>query len=164
MMRPYITTLQFCSITDAAPGSSNTMFGASGGGGVITVSDMYTTATSGSMSFSISFTAIASGNASISGGHTAYDIEGNSVSSTGGSATVTVSAPPTASSDANLSSLSISPGSLYPAFSAGTTYYSATVSASTTRLTVSAIPNDSAASVYVSGAQQPFRWDRTAYM
>ena len=133
-------------------GSSNTMFGASGGGGVITVSDMYTTATSGSMSFSISFTAIASGNASISGGHTAYDIEGHSVSSTGGSATVTVSAPPTASSDANLSSLSISPGSLYPAFSAGTTYYSATVSASTTRLTVSAIPNDSAASVYVSGA------------
>jgi hypothetical protein len=134
-------------------GSSNTMFGASGGGGVITVSDMYTSATSGPMSFSISFTAIGSGNASISGGHTAYDINGNIVSpSTGGSATVTVSAPPTASSDATLSSLYISPGSLYPSFSSGTTYYSATVSASTTRLTVSAVPNDSGASVYVSGA------------
>ena len=64
---------------------------------------------------------------------------------------VTVNAPDTYSDDASLSSLTVSPGELSPAFSPETTEYSVTVPADVERLTVSAPANDSGASVSISG-------------
>ena len=56
-----------------------------------------------------------------------------------------------ASSDCTLSALYIDPGTLSPAFSSGVTNYAVTVSYDTTWLAVSAVKNDSAAGVAVSG-------------
>ena len=69
-----------------------------------------------------------------------------------GSSKITVSAPEGASSNANLASLQVSPGSLSPAFSADTTEYSVTVGEDVTSLTVSAPLSDGSASLSVNGA------------
>ena len=68
-----------------------------------------------------------------------------------GNSVVTINAKPTASSNNNLSALSISPGTLSPGFSAGTTSYRASVSNSTTSVAVSARAADSKAKVAVWG-------------
>ncbi len=65
--------------------------------------------------------------------------------------TVTVKAPSNASSDNTLKSLQISPGTLSPAFSPDRTTYNATVDSDVTELVVSAVANDSAAKVSISG-------------
>ncbi len=52
-----------------------------------------------------------------------------------------------------LSSLQVSPGTLSPAFSAGTTTYTVTVPNTTTDVTISATPQSSKASVSVSGGK-----------
>ena len=131
------------SIIEFSGYSGGETLSASGGGGAVYLVDYHNGYTSGPMSCTITFTTLKAGSSNIGvSSFSATDIDGMPVYSSAGSATVTVSAPPTASSDATLSSLYISPGSLYPSFSSGTTYYSATVSASTTRLTVSAVPND----------------------
>lgn len=59
--------------------------------------------------------------------------------------------PEAASNDNSLSSLQVSPGSLYPSFSSDKTSYSVSVENSCERLTVSAYANDDNASVSVSG-------------
>lgn len=79
------------------------------------------------------------------------DTVGDALSFTGGSGTVTVNARPTASSDATLKSLSISPGKLSPAFSSSNTEYSVSVSNSVTSIAVTAKTNHSAAKFSVSG-------------
>ena len=72
-----------------------------------------------------------------------------SISKSSGS--VTASAPASYSSDNTLSSLQISPGVLSPAFSPDVTTYTTSVGADCASLTVSAVPNDSKATVSVSG-------------
>jgi len=64
---------------------------------------------------------------------------------------VTVTAPVIKSDNNNLKSLEVSPGTLTPEFAAGTTSYSMAVGMDVNKVTVSAAPADSKASVAVSG-------------
>ena len=74
---------------------------------------------------------------------------GNSGSSSAGSSTTAAR-----SSDSSLAHLGIAPGSLSPAFSAGTYSYTATVAADVTRISVAARPNSSKAVIAsVTGAK-----------
>jgi len=76
---------------------------------------------------------------------------GSSSGSSSGSSTSTGS---TRSSDSSLAHLGISPGTISPAFSAGTHEYTATVDANVTAISVAARPNDSKAVIAsVSGAK-----------
>ncbi|MCI8660756.1 MAG: hypothetical protein HFG54_11030 [Lachnospiraceae bacterium] len=68
-----------------------------------------------------------------------------------GSSTITIQGLATSSDDASLQSLQISPGNLEPAFTPGTENYTATVGLDTENLTVSAIPNNSNATVALEG-------------
>lgn len=109
---------------------------------------------SGNMSFSMTFKALKTGKTSID--CTGYDIsdgttDPQSMNVNMGNSVVTINAPYTASGNNNLSSLSISPGTLSPGFSAGTTSYSASVSNSTTSVAVSAKAADGKAKVAVWG-------------
>lgn len=109
---------------------------------------------SGNMSFSMTFKALKTGKTSID--CTGYDIsdgttDPQSMNVNMGNSVVTINAKPTASGNNNLSSLSISPGTLSPGFSAGTTSYSASVSNSTTSVAVSATAADGKARVAVWG-------------
>lgn len=141
-----------------------------GGGGTVTA-----VGTSAG-SFSISFTAIANGSGSIStSGSDVYDINGNAVSISHAGATVTVATASNngdngndgnhdneqttetteedgKSSDCNLASLQVSPGTLSPAFSADRTTYSMQVDEDVTSVVVSASAADSKATTDVSGA------------
>ena len=88
------------------------------------------------------------GSGSSSGGNSSGNTGGNSSGSTG------TSAGSAKSSDSSLSHLGISPGSLSPAFSAGTYEYTATVDAGVTAISVAARPNSSKAVIAsVSGAK-----------
>jgi len=69
------------------------------------------------------------------------------------STTVNITTPIPKSSNANLASLAISPGTLSPAFSAGTQSYSATVGGTATKITVSAAPADAKSTVSLNGVQ-----------
>ena len=69
------------------------------------------------------------------------------------SVSVTITTPVAKSSDATLASLSISPGTLSPAFSGSKTSYTATVDAAQSKITVSAKATDSKAKVSLNGVQ-----------
>lgn len=105
-------------------------------------------------SFEIVFKAINPGTATISvDKSTSYTSSADEdyMSLTTSSGTVTVKAPASYSSDNTLKSLQISPGTLSPAFSPDRTTYNATVDSDVTELVVSAVANDSAAKVSISG-------------
>ena len=107
---------------------------------------------SGNLSFSMTFKALKVGKTTIDNyENSIVDSNGDFLDVTPGWSTVTISAKPTASGNNNLSSLSISPGTLSPGFSAGTTSYSAWVSNSTTSVAVSAKAADGKAKVAVWG-------------
>ena len=124
----------------------------SGGNGTVTMFRMYNSGY-GPMSFSMTFKTLKTGKTTIS--NVMYDIadgiQGDDMSVNMGNSVVTINAKPTASSNNNLSALSISPGTLSPGFSAGTTSYRASVSNSTTSVAVSARAADSKAKVAVWG-------------
>lgn len=73
--------------------------------------------------------------------------------STGASANVNVGAPVQLSDNCNLSALSVSPGTLSPAFSKDTLNYTATVNDSATSIAVTATAEDSKAKVSLNGVQ-----------
>ncbi len=106
-------------------------------------------------SFTIKFKAVNAGSAAISV-NTSQSIVSSlytdKMSISASSGTVTVKAPSTYSSNNNLSSLSISPGTLTPAFSKDVTTYNASVDSSCTRLIVSANAEDSKATISIWGA------------
>ena len=79
----------------------------------------------------------------------------------GASKTVYVSAPIIKSDNSNLKSLQVSPGTLTPAFSAGTTSYAMTVDPGVDKVTVSAVASDAKASVSVSGNTGLIEGDNT---
>ena len=123
-----------------------------GNSGVVTFSllDMtYSSSGQVSMEFEIigagTTTLSVTGDARISVNGYRAEVQGKS------SGRVTGSAPSSASSDNTLKSLQISPGTLSPAFSAGTTTYTATVGKDVDELVVSATANDDKAKVSVSG-------------
>lgn len=107
---------------------------------------------SGNLSFSMTFKALKTGKTTINN-YENFIVDSNEelMNVTPGWSTVTINAPYTASGNNNLSSLSISPGTLSPGFSAGTTSYSASVSNSTTSVAVSAKAADGKAKVAVWG-------------
>lgn len=124
-----------------------------GGGGTVTLYRFNSTGY-GSMSFSMTFKALKTGKTTVDCYN--YDIAdgtslGEDMDVTMGQSTVTINAKPTASGNNNLGSLSISPGTLSPSFSAGTTSYRASVSNSTTSVAVSATAADGKARVAVWG-------------
>ncbi|SFU97677.1 cadherin-like beta sandwich domain-containing protein [Pseudoduganella namucuonensis] len=104
----------------------------------------------------INGTAVASG---VSSGGFALNVGDNSfniVASKGGVSTshtvIVKRAPPTLSADASLKALSISTGSLSPAFAAATTSYAVTVANSVTSVTLAPTANGSGASIKVNDA------------
>lgn len=107
---------------------------------------------SGNLSFSMTFKALKTGKTTINNyENSIVDSNGDIMNVTPGWSTVTINAPYTASSNNNLNSLSISPGTLSPGFSSGTTSYQAWVSNSTTSVAVSAQTADSKAKMVYWG-------------
>ena len=99
------------------------------------------------------FTCKAAGSSSISCNLDALgDMNGVDISAST-STTVNITAPVPKSGNADLASLAISPGTLTPAFSAGTQSYSASVSAEQSKITVAATPADPKSSVALNGVQ-----------
>ena len=109
--------------------------------------------TASSQSKTITFKIIGAGTSSLNviGDSKVIDIDMQACSISKSSGSVTASAPASYSSDNTLSSLQISPGVLSPAFSPDVTNYTTSVGADCASLTVSAVPNDSKATVSVSG-------------
>lgn len=109
--------------------------------------------TASSQSKTITFRIIGAGTSSLNviGDSKVIDIDMQACSISKSSGLVTASAPASYSSDNTLSSLQISPGVLSPAFSPDVTTYTTSVGADCASLTVSAVPNDSKATVSVSG-------------
>lgn len=109
--------------------------------------------TASSQSKTITFKIIGAGTSSLNviGDSKVIDIDMQACSISKSSGLVTASAPASYSSDNTLSSLQISPGVLSPAFSPDVTTYTTSVGADCASLTVSAVPNDSKATVSVSG-------------
>lgn len=105
-------------------------------------------------SFDVVFKTINPGTATISvDKSTSYTSSADEdyMSLTTSSGSVNVKAPASYSSDNTLKSLQISPGTLSPAFSPERTTYNATVDADVKELVVSAVANDNAADVSISG-------------
>lgn len=119
---------------------------ASGGAGVVKVAGLPSGATK--QSYSLKFTAIASGSSTVQASGVAY--YQNTEESVGASATMTVS-DAAKSANANLKSLSLSNGTLSPKFSASKTSYTATVATSVTEVKVYATAQDSGAKVEIAG-------------
>ena len=82
------------------------------------------------------------------------DINVSPVAVSGASKTISISTPVPKSANASLSGLTISPGTLSPAFSSGTQSYTAAVDAAQSKITVSAVPADSKAKVSLNGVQK----------
>ena len=94
------------------------------------------------------------GTSSVSVSMNVSSLDGTADFSTGTSASITISAPVVLSGNANLSSLSVAPGTLSPAFSKGTTNYHVTVPETTSSIAVTATPEDSKAKVSLNGVQK----------
>lgn len=128
----------------------------SGGGGSLHVIDFASSGT-GTLTVTLPFQTLAAGTAKVTiAGQELADGNGDTIdASTGGvklgDSTVHIINKPTASSDSSLKSLTVSPGTLSPQFSPKTTSYSMTVSASTSKLAVTAVQNHGKATVSVSG-------------
>lgn len=127
---------------------------ANGGAGSIRVVGNMESASQTTFSFTLKFKALKAGTTSITvRSQEVYDADSRTVTIDHvGSSSIKVNASANASADADLKSLTISPGTLSPAFSADVTEYTATVSESVDRITVSAPANDGNASVVVEGA------------
>ena len=111
-----------------------------------------------SLSVTLTFEALKVGSSSISvspgGDEGIIDYDGNPLSVSSKSTTVSVTNPSSsASSNANLSSLKVSAGSLSPSFSLSRTSYTVNVGEDVSVCTISATPQDSAATVSVGGSK-----------
>ena len=137
------------NILEAVAGGDNR------GGGTVMWLD---TDTYRSETVSLTFKILKAGTSSISvsPGSQLADMNEDYMQITTSSGTVTGNAPANYSDDNSLSSLEISPGRLSPAFSPDVTSYTATIDSDTQRLTVSANPRDSKASVSVTGTRMDY--------
>lgn len=151
---------------DAALGSSDVMLqydadalefvsgtNSNGGAGSVRVIGSAEAADQKTFSFTLKFKALKAGTSSITvKSQEVYDADSKAVTLDHvGSSSVKVNAADTSSKDASLASLTISPGTLNPAFSADVTEYTAAVSSDVTSVTVSAPAKDGGAKVAVSG-------------
>lgn len=119
---------------------------AAGGAGVVKIAG--TPVGDKKQSYSLKFTAIAAGSSTFKVSGAAY--YENSEDSIGAAATMTVS-DAAKSDNANLKSLSLSKGTLSPAFSASKTSYTVSVANDVTEIKVYATAEDSGAKVVISG-------------
>ncbi|MBQ5967536.1 MAG: cadherin-like beta sandwich domain-containing protein [Clostridiales bacterium] len=94
------------------------------------------------------------GTSSVSVSLNVSSLDGTADFSTGSSASITISAPVVLSGNANLSALSVAPGTLSPSFSKGTTNYHVTVPESQTSIAVTATAEDPKAKVSLNGVQK----------
>lgn len=126
---------------------------ANGGAGAIKVLGVMGGSDTSAFSYQFTFKTLQAGTTSLSiSSQEVYDKDLGVVTIDHvGSSTVTVQAPETYSSDANLASLTISPGTLNPAFSAGVTSYTATVGSGVDKLAVSAVTSHSGAKTRSTG-------------
>lgn len=151
---------------DAALGSSDVMLqydadalefvsgtNSNGGAGSVRVIGSAEAADQKTFSFTLKFNALKAGTSSITvKSQEVYDADSKAVTLNHiGSSSVKINAADTSSRDASLASLTISPGTLKPAFSADTTEYTAAVPSDVTSITVSAPAKDGGAKVTVSG-------------
>lgn len=134
-----ITSGNYSAQNFKASGSNFVEYGANFSGAVIVVAT-FSCKTAGSATVSCSLGALG-------------DMSGNDVPVSGVSKSITVTAPAVKSSNADLKSLAVSPGSLSPEFSAAVQSYSATVEANQSKITVSAAPADGKAKVSLNGVQ-----------
>lgn len=144
--------LEFVSGTDA-----------SGGAGTVRINGASNGSGTGTLEYNLKFHTLSNGTAAISVQN--YDIYDTDESVAElvhqGSSTVSIAAQSTASSNAQLSSLVVSPGTLTPAFSSDINSYSVIVGADVDTLAVNAIAADAGASVQVSGNEQLNMGDNT---
>ncbi len=126
---------------------------ANGGAGSIRVVGAMESAEQTTFSFTLKFKALKAGTSSIKvRSQEVYDANSQAVSIEHvGNSAVKVNAPETYSREASLSSLTVSPGELTPAFSADVTEYTVTVPVDTEKITVSAPAADDKAKVVVEG-------------
>lgn len=118
---------------------------ATGGAGVLKVVESFADKTS--VSYSMVFTAIATGNCAVSVDNCLWSAGGSSETAiSGASATLSVK-DPVLSSNANLKSLSLNSGKLSPKFSASRTSYTSKVLYDVTKVNVSANVADGSAKV-----------------
>ena len=151
---------------DAALGSSDVMLqydadalefvsgtNSNGGAGYVRVIGSAEAADQKTFSFTLKFNALKAGTSSITvKSQEVYDADSKAVTLDHiGSSSVKINAADTSSKDASLASLTISPGTLKPTFSADVTEYTAVVSSDVTSITVSAPAKDGGAKVAVSG-------------
>lgn len=128
---------------------------ANGSGGVVKATKVDTSGKS-SLSMTFYFQPLKSGDSNVSlTTDECADFDGNALT-VGGTSTVKISVtnPSTSvSSNANLSSLKVSAGSLSPSFSPSRTSYTVNVGGDVKVCTISATPQDSAATVSVGGSK-----------
>lgn len=127
-----------------------------GGDGMLRIQDVNASSSWNTRSYVLTFEAIGIGDCELNliGSPAAYEYENQepmSISVT--SKTITIAAPKTASSNADLVSMKISPSALTPSFEKGVVDYTTIVDSTTTRLVISAIPEDSKAVVEIVGNQ-----------
>lgn len=133
------------NVIEYSSGSGN------GGGGTVNIAG-YGDGSAKTLKATLKFKAVGSGSTKVATtGGEAYTWNEESVNISHAGATVTVAADVQASTENNLSSLSVSPGSLSPAFDPATTSYTVSVGSDVKELVVSAKAMDDKASVKVSG-------------
>lgn len=127
--------------------------GASGGAGSVRITVGGDTADAKELSSTLKFKVIQAGASRISvNTQEVYDSSNQVVNiSQLGSSTITAQAPANASTEASLSGLQVSPGTLTPEFSPDVFVYTASVGEDVTKITVDAPAKDEKASVVLSG-------------
>ena len=136
---------------------------ADGGAGTVRVHGASNGAGTGQLEYNLRFKTLSAGQSVISvNTQEVYDGDSQPVQLEHlGTSTVTASAGEEVSTNADLSTLEVAPGSLSPAFSADATSYEVTVGASVNQLSINALPADSGASVIVSGNDALVMGDNT---
>ncbi|SDZ88321.1 Cadherin-like beta sandwich domain-containing protein [Oribacterium sp. KHPX15] len=137
--------LEFISGTDAE-----------GGAGTIRVNGATNGAETGTLEYNLKFNTLASGSAKVSlSNFEVYDTDESIAEITHqGSSTVTISSAASASNNAILASLVVSPGTLTPEFVNNVTDYSVIVGTSVDTLAINAVTADTGATVAVTGNEQ----------
>lgn len=124
-----------------------------GSDGFLKISDMNVLSGDTSRKYTLEFNALKAGycDLAFSGRAIVYDLDQNEMSVSKTGLTIHVKAPVTASTNAKLKSMNINPSQLTPSFDPEVTEYSATVSYDTDNLVITALPEDSKATVSISG-------------
>lgn len=141
-----ITLTYNTSVLEFVDGGST----ASGGSGSVHIAGVAGDAQTNTITYSLTFKTLSAGSSKVEvSNYEVYDFDENLVSMAHvGNSTVSVSdGTPDASSDATLSSLTVSKGSLSPEFAPKTYQYTMTVGADVTSLAIDAKTNDSKATV-----------------